>query len=55
MKWVKPNGNKIETNDDLATIRFCKKMGWEQEKAPVKKAAKKKAAVKRAKKDVSGN
>ena len=45
MKWTKPNGNTIETNDEPATIAYAEKLGWKKagakKKAPVKKAAKK--------------
>lgn len=44
MKWTKPNGNVIETNDKPATIAYCEKLGWKR--ATVKKAARKKAAKK---------
>jgi hypothetical protein len=29
MKWIKDNGDEIETNDLDATIEACVKMGWE--------------------------
>lgn len=28
MKWIKPNGNKIETNDLDDTIAYCVSLGW---------------------------
>jgi len=28
MKWVKPNDNEIETNDDDETIKYCESLGW---------------------------
>ncbi len=40
MKWVKPNGNEIETNDKPATVKYCESLGWKK-KATKKKAAKK--------------
>lgn len=45
MKWIKDNGDKIETNDLAPTIEYCKNLGWTQEKkaAPKKKAVKKPA------------
>lgn len=47
MKWVKPSGIEIETNDNPETIAYCEKLGWK--KAGAKKAApKKKAARKKA-------
>lgn len=42
MKWIKPNGNEIETNDEKATIEYAEKLGWKR-KTVKKKAAKKKA------------
>lgn len=45
MIWIKPNGNELETNDEKATIAYCKSLGWEEKgakKAPAKKAAKQK-------------
>lgn len=32
MKWTKPNGTNIETNDMKATIAYCKSLGWKQDK-----------------------
>lgn len=29
MKWLKPSGKEIETNDFDETIKFCKSLGWE--------------------------
>jgi hypothetical protein len=31
MKWEKPNGSVIETNDLPDTIEAAKKLGWKQE------------------------
>ena len=57
MKWLKDNGDAIETNDLPATVAHCESLGWEkvkekpqltnEEKAPKKEAAaaKKKAAA----------
>lgn len=28
IKWTKPNGAVIETNDNNATIEYCKSLGW---------------------------
>lgn len=33
MKWVKPSGQEIETNDLPETIEYCESLGWK----PVKK------------------
>lgn len=45
MKWIKPSGLEITTNDDEVTREYCKSLGWKEVKAKkvVKKAAKKKA------------
>lgn len=43
IKWIKPNGNEIETNDEKATIEYCESLGWERadkKEAPKKKAKK---------------
>jgi len=37
MKWIKENGQEIETNDLEATIKHCKSIGW----APADKEKKK--------------
>jgi hypothetical protein len=36
MKWIKPNGTEIETNDREETIEYCKSLGWKDaaEKKP---------------------
>lgn len=46
MKWIKPNGNTIEANDNKATIEYAESLGWKR--ATVKKAVVKKKAVKKA-------
>lgn len=43
IKWTKPNGTKIETNDAPATIAEATRLGW---KRVAKKTTKKKAAKK---------
>lgn len=30
IKWVKPSGLKIETNDKDATVEYCESLGWKQ-------------------------
>lgn len=40
MKWIKDNGQEIETNDLPATIKYCKSLGWKP--ADVKKKTVKK-------------
>ena len=34
IKWKKPNGNEIETNDDAATVAHCEYLDWKRVKAP---------------------
>lgn len=37
IKWTKPNGNSIETNEEKATIEYCESLGWtkaEEKKKP---------------------
>ena len=31
IKWVKPNGNTIETSDSDATIEYAVSLGWKQD------------------------
>jgi hypothetical protein len=31
MKWTKPSGIEIETNEDQVTIDYCESLGWEAE------------------------
>lgn len=42
MIWIKPNGNKIETNDKKETIAYCESLGWKRDN-PIKKKVTKKA------------
>jgi hypothetical protein len=37
MKWIKPNGQEIETNDRPETIEHCESIGWKEAKKPAKK------------------
>lgn len=30
--WEKPNGNKIQTNAEKATIEHCESLGWKRKK-----------------------
>lgn len=30
IKWVKPSGLKIETNDMDETVEYCKSLGWKK-------------------------
>ncbi len=32
MKWLRPSGVDIETNDLKATIEYCKSLGWKEAK-----------------------
>jgi hypothetical protein len=36
MKWIKPNGQEIETNDRPETIEHCESIGWKEVKKPAK-------------------
>ena len=49
MKWIKPSGLKIETNDLPETIEYCSSLGWVEDKPKVVKKAVKKAPKKKAK------
>jgi len=52
MKWVKPSGQEIETNDNPATVKHCESLGWKPVKASVKASVKSVKSVKTAKKAV---
>ena len=28
MKWIKPSGLEITTNDDAETVAYCESLGW---------------------------
>jgi len=30
IKWIKPNGNEIVTNDEKGTIEHCESVGWKE-------------------------
>ena len=32
IEWIKPNGNKITTNEEKATVEYCESLGWERAK-----------------------
>jgi ribosomal protein L15 len=34
MKWTKPSGLEVETNDLPETIEYCKSIGWKEYKKP---------------------
>jgi len=43
MKWIKPSGQEIETNDRKETMDYCKSLGWwqaESEKSKRKRRTK---------------
>ena len=40
MKWKRPSGVPIKSNDDKATIAYCKSLGWKEEKKEAKPKAK---------------
>ncbi len=46
MKWTRPSGTEIETNDEKSTIEACEKMGWKELKEKAAKKEPKKAAKK---------
>ena len=44
MKWMRPSGVEIETNDRDITIKYCESLGWEKIDECVKKDEPKKKA-----------
>jgi len=44
IKWIRPSGSEIETNDLEATVDHCVRLGWKPAKTSKKKVSKKKAA-----------
>mgnify|MGYP003959003903 FL=1 len=38
MKWMRPSGQAIKTNEEQATVEHCKSMGWELMKEKKKPA-----------------
>ena len=44
IKWIRPSGSEIETNDSKDVIDYCVSLGWK----PAKKKATKKKVTKRA-------
>jgi len=60
MKWIRPSGTEIETNDREVTIEYCKSLGWKEAEtrkvmSPPKEGSvkKEKKAVKKTKKEDS--
>ena len=35
MRWIRPSGREIETNDNKDTIEYCKSLKWEPIDGPV--------------------
>jgi len=50
MKWIKPSGIEFETNDLPETIKYCKSLGFKEDKPVIEKSKPKKV-----KKDVNGD
>jgi hypothetical protein len=44
MKWIRPSGSEIETNDLEETIKHCESLGWKrkEKEEPKKKKSEKK-------------
>ena len=40
IKWKRPSGEPLETNDNPETIKYLESLGYTQMKAPKKKAKK---------------
>lgn len=34
IKWTKPSGTVITTNDRPETVEYCKSLGWKKKAAP---------------------
>ncbi len=43
MRWIKPSGLKITTNDMDKTIEYCESLGWVDEKKSQEKPKRKSA------------
>ena len=41
IKWVKPSGLEIETNDRKETVEYCVSIGWKRADEPSLKPAQK--------------
>lgn len=37
MRWIRPTGSEIETNDLPETVEACEKMGWKRADKPERK------------------
>ena len=40
MKWIKPSGIEIETNNLEETLKYCVSLGWKDASAPKKEKPK---------------
>lgn len=40
VKWIKPNGFKIETDDSQFTLNYCESIGWKRAKRAYTKKVK---------------
>lgn len=47
IKWIRPSGEEIETNDSNATVDYCVSLGW---RPAERKQAKKKVSKRGSKK-----
>ncbi len=34
IKWTKPSGQEVETNDLPETVAYCEALGWERKRKP---------------------
>ena len=37
IKWIRPSGSEIETNDSKETIEHCESLGWKKADKPKRK------------------
>lgn len=51
IKWIRPSGSEIETNELKETIAACEKMGWKRKQGIVEKNEEAKKKAGRPKKD----
>jgi len=49
MKWIRPSGTEIETNDRKETIKHCKSLGWKEKSVKIEKKEEVKKVVKKQK------
>lgn len=45
IKWIKPSGVEIETNDREETVKHCEKLGWTRADEKPKRGRPKKVEV----------